>query len=281
MPRIIMSKFALLLACAVVSVDAFAADPTLHQVYQAAEAGNYREAQSMMDQVLRNHPNSAKAHFTEAELLAKQGRAANAQAELATAERLDPGLPFAKPAAVQELKARIATTHTTSQPSFSPVAPSSGPNIPWGMLLAGMALIGAIFFFFRSRGKNSLAPVQSAGVPSYGGPAGSPQSFGTPGYGAAGVGSMTPPATAGMGSGILGSLATGAALGAGMVAGEALIHRVMDGGRHEGAVRQSDAFTDPSSQLAQPQYDMGGNDFGVADASSWDDAGSGSSDDWS
>ncbi|HTT39312.1 MAG TPA: tetratricopeptide repeat protein, partial [Burkholderiales bacterium] len=50
---------------------AVAAEPTIHQVYQAADAGNYREAQAMMDQVLRDHPNSAKAHFVEAELLAR------------------------------------------------------------------------------------------------------------------------------------------------------------------------------------------------------------------
>jgi thioredoxin-like negative regulator of GroEL len=67
--------------------NAVAADPTLHQIYQAAEAGNYREAQSMVDQVLRNHPNSAKAHFVEAELLATQSRLLDARAEPAIAER--------------------------------------------------------------------------------------------------------------------------------------------------------------------------------------------------
>ena len=97
MVKTIWIKLALVLASAVFSVGAFAADPTLHQVYQAAEAGNYREAQNMTDQVLRDHPNSAKAH---------------SQAELSTAERLAPELLFAKPAAVQALKARIATSLT-------------------------------------------------------------------------------------------------------------------------------------------------------------------------
>ena len=68
-----------------------ATDPTMHQVYQAAEAGRFSEAQGMMDQVLRDHPNSAKAHFVEAELLAKQGRLADAAAELGSAQRLAPG----------------------------------------------------------------------------------------------------------------------------------------------------------------------------------------------
>lgn len=283
MVKTIQLKLALVLASAVFSVGAVAADPTLNQVYQAAEAGNYREAQNMMDQVLRDHPNSAKAHFAEAELLAKQGRAANSQAELSTAERLAPGLPFAKPAAVQELKARITTSQTPIRSSFSPgsPSPSSGPNIPWGMLLAGLALIGGIFLFFRSRNQNSVAPAQNMGMPGYGSPVSPPQSFGAPGYNAAGVGSMAPPVAGGMGSGILGGLATGAAVGAGIVAGEALMHRMTDGGRHDGNVRQPDNLADSSSQGAQPQYDMGGNDFGVADAASWDDAGGGGSDDWS
>src|SRR5476649_134942 len=63
-------------------VFAAGADPTMHEVYLAAEAGKFTEAQAMMDQVLRDHPNSGKAHFVEAELLAKQGKIAAAEAEL-------------------------------------------------------------------------------------------------------------------------------------------------------------------------------------------------------
>ena len=101
-------------------------------------------------------------------------------------------------------------------------------------------------------------------------------------YGAASYGAVTPQAASGMGSGILSGLATGAAVGAGMVAGEALMHRVLDGGRREDSYRQGEIFTDtPQSRAADSNYDMGGNDFGVADASSWDDSGGGGSDDWS
>ncbi|MDL2357980.1 MAG: tetratricopeptide repeat protein, partial [Pseudomonadota bacterium] len=83
---------------------AWAQDASIKQVFQAAEAGKFIEAQAMMDKVLRDHPNSGKAHFIEAELLAKQGKFTQAGAELATAERLAPGLPFAKPAAVASLR---------------------------------------------------------------------------------------------------------------------------------------------------------------------------------
>jgi Tfp pilus assembly protein PilF len=47
--------------------------PTLHEVYQATQAGRLEEARSMMNKVLKEHPNSGKAHYVEAEILAKQG----------------------------------------------------------------------------------------------------------------------------------------------------------------------------------------------------------------
>src|SRR4029077_12004606 len=118
-----------------------------HEVYQAAEAGNYREAQAMMDQVVRDHPNSAKSSFVHAELLAKQGRLASAQAELATAERLDPGLSFASPRAVQELKARLASSPGLLGQSSAHLLPSAmGGGFPWGSLLVVLGLVAVIAF---------------------------------------------------------------------------------------------------------------------------------------
>src|ERR1700716_3800125 len=75
-------------------------DPTLHQVYEAAQTGHMDQAQQMMNQVLRDHPTSARAHFVEAELSARSGNFPKAREELARAQQLDPGLSFAKPQAV-------------------------------------------------------------------------------------------------------------------------------------------------------------------------------------
>jgi len=41
-------------------------DPTVHQIYEAASSGHLDQAQQMMDQVLRDHPESAKAHYVQA-----------------------------------------------------------------------------------------------------------------------------------------------------------------------------------------------------------------------
>ena len=96
----------LLTAAALAAGSALAQEPTLNDVYRAAQSGNMAQAQRMMDDVLRAHPNSAKAHYVEAELMARQGQLSAAATELNTAERLEPGLPFAKPEAVREHKKR-------------------------------------------------------------------------------------------------------------------------------------------------------------------------------
>ena len=286
---------------------AWAQDATVQQVYQAAEAGKFIEAQTMMDKVLRDHPNSGKAHFIEAELLARQGKFDQAKTELATAERLAPGLPFAKPEAVQHLRTLVATpaqrtpaakTATLPATSFAPAALAAAPaaaggGIPWGMILLIGALVVVAFIYFRNKAANRAAVQQRYAQTA--GPAG------TPGMGAAYPQYANTPnqpygpdmsGGGGMGSRIAGGLATGAALGAGVVAGEALMHRFTDGNR---AGNDSDAnhLAPGSNPLSTPDpllapeppadYDMGGNDFGVSDPGSWDDgssSGGGSGDDW-
>src|SRR5687767_9962280 len=79
-------------------------DPSLSQVYQEARTGHLSQAQRMMDQVLRDHPRSAKAHYVTAELYAAAGNPSMARQELNIAEALEPGLPFATPASVRALQ---------------------------------------------------------------------------------------------------------------------------------------------------------------------------------
>jgi len=248
---------ATMLAAAAVFAMPVIAEPTIHEVYQAAESGNLAQAQRMMNEVLRAHPDSAKAHYVEAELLTKQGQLSAAAAELNTAERLDPGLPFAKPEAVRELKARMASTGRLI-PSASPgVGPAASGGFSWGTLLLGGALLALIALAIGAVMNRRKAAAASAGsVLPYGSTA-SAQSSPTATPAAGG------PAGSGMGSRILGGLATGAAVGAGIVAGEALADRLMGGHHGEGNVlpRGGDV----------PQSDLGGNDFGVADNTSWDD----------
>lgn len=273
----------LLLAASLASGAVLADEPSLHQVYQTAEAGHLDQARTMMDEVLKNHPNSGKAHYVEAELLAKQGLARQAATELATAERLAPGLPFAKPEAVRELRQLVGQTGATAAPrSVAPaasLAPAAG-GFPWGMVLVGVGVLAFIVIVARRMAPQQAAPAAYSGYGGYGaGNAG--MSTPTPPAPYGGQPGGVPPAGTGpgLGSRVMGGLATGAALGAGMVAGEALASHFLD--RHDDPTPRK-AISDPGPlDLGTPTLgnddDLGGTDFGVSDGGSWDDGG-GSSD---
>ncbi len=266
---------------------AWAAEPTLHEVYQAAETGHFDQADAMMNQVLKAHPNSAKAHFVEAELLAKEHKLTQARNELNKAEQLDASLGFAKPGALQSLKDQLngtasyglQTTHMGTLPVQQTYADSAS-HTPWGLLLAGAAFLLAVFAFLKTRTRAATATTPYTGGVVYGQASSNTVQ---PPFQTAPMGPQAPASTSGgMGSTLLGGLATGAAVGAGMVAGEALMHRVFDGGS-----AHRDTFLEPAQPVyptvstpANDNYSMGGEDFGVTDDNSWDDN-SDSNDDWS
>ena len=235
--------------------------PTLQEVYQATQSGRLNEAQRMMGKVLKEHPNSAKAHYVEAEILAKQGALSKAGVELNNAERLEPGLPFAKQQAVQDLKSVIANAQHAGQSVQSGIQSAAGANFPWGMLLLGVGAIAVIVFFIRAMNARNPNNFPTGYQPS------GPNTFGAPmqPYGSGGIGPMAP-VGGGMGSGIMGGLATGAAVGVGMVAGEALAHHFMDG--NNPGINTASAVPD---SWGNTPNDMGGTDFGITDNSTWDD----------
>jgi hypothetical protein len=290
--RRISLRLGLCVAATAISWSVMAAqDPSMHEVYQAAEQGHFTEAEGMMDQVLKDHPNSAKAHFAEAELLAKQGLMSKAEAELRNAERLQPGLSFAKPQVVSNLKALISASRgqvrTDQSLHIAPVsyaAPASyapaSSGLPWDLILGGVGLLAFIFMATRmmQRRNPAVAPAGNySGYNGYGNSTGA-QPYATGPMGGGNAVGMAP-ASGGLGSGIMGSLATGAAMGAGLVAGEALMHHFTDGNRPS---QGSTAFGsgDYTHIGNAPANDMGGNDFGIVDSSSWDTGSGGGDDSW-
>lgn len=233
------------------------AEATLPEVYQAVQSGQLAKADAMMKEVLQNHPNSAKAHYVASELYLKEGKLEAARNHFLQAQNLAPGLPFAQPESVQKLQMQLASG------AVAPVAnPSSIFSNPlfWGLIAI---LVVGIVIVMRRR-KADAVEVYNAPRAGYPGTPGGPTAY-PPGYPGA-------PAAGGMGSGLMGSLATGAALGAGMVAGQAIASSLMGG--HEGG--HSNANPNLTQVGGPTSLDP---NFGVNDASSWDDAGASSWDD--
>ena len=284
----------LLAACLNAGAAMAQAEPTMNQVYAAAQAGKLDDAQLMIQQVLISHPKSAKAHFVRAELFARQGDAMRAREALATADKLSPGLTFAKPEAVQALRTQLAAksvpqsgsaltgNHSSGNPlaHAAPVvaAPAQTASSSWGLplLLVGGVLVAG-YFIFRRR-----APQPMAQQPAYAAPGGlsGPQSFG---MGGAGAGAMQPgypqqggyapqPQGSGLGGRIMGGVATGLAVGAGVMAAQA-IGRTLMGDHNANAGQLDNGSRNDYQPIANSNSDMGGADFGVNDAGSWDDGG--------
>ncbi|MBE7940364.1 MULTISPECIES: tetratricopeptide repeat protein [Ramlibacter] len=278
-------------------------EPTIDQIYQAASSGQMQQADRMIGEVLQRHPNSGKAHYVKAELAAREGDAAVARRELAEAERLAPGLPFAKPEAVQALRREVAVpsggaaTRGLGESARS-VAPQPAPapaasHFPWGLLALLVLVIVAATAFMRRRNPPDAMAGGMGGMGGPGGPYAGPGGYPPPGYGpgayppgyAPGYGPGAAQPQGGLGSSLGRGLATGLAVGAGVVAAEEIGHRMFD---HRGNPIEGNPALGPmggaeGNGMLDPSVnnDMGGQDFGIGDAGSWDDGGAGGgSSDW-
>lgn len=235
--------------------------PTIHQISEVLQSGDFNHAQQMVDEVLTARPNSAKAHFVAAKVAAKAGQLERARGELAKAEQLAPGLPFAKPAAVADLNAMLGQTSTA--PKAPMMFNRSGNSFGIGTLLLGGALLLLVINWLRRRSANAnrLQPIAGSG----GSPPAAPGPYANPG-----------PTGGGFGSSLASGIGTGLGIGAGLAAGEALAHGLMDG--HRGS---SAGLVDDETNRAYSPSDAS-PDFGIEpDAqASWDNDAGGSSDDF-
>jgi tetratricopeptide (TPR) repeat protein len=177
---VIKQLFALTLLSAAVGFSApvFAQnDPTMQQIYDTAKAGHVAQAQQMIDQVLRDHPRSAKAHYVAAELDAKQGNFAAARTELNQAEQLEPGLGFAKPESVEALKAELGLKPARGT-VLTPVGETH--SFPWAAVLLLVGVIAIVWMVLRRRSAPMLYSGQYPGGMPVGAPPG-PYGYGGPG----------------------------------------------------------------------------------------------------
>jgi uncharacterized protein len=244
---------ALVLSLAVLSANIVLAEPTVQDIYKTAQVDK-QQALTMVNEVIKLRPNSARAHYVQSDLLLQLGKKAEAKTAFLKSQSLDPSMSFAKPESVERLRTALGVKKTDTLKFDTDKAMLWGG----GILLA---LLIAIMLFKRKK------PAQQY-----------PDAFNshyrpvTP----------TPPAPAGAaasapassGSGLMGSLATGAAMGVGVAAGATLANHLLNGNKATAApVEHQPSYT--------PSYAPEQN-FGMSDSSSdWGgDSSSSDSSDW-
>ncbi len=188
MPRISRLALCALSMCAVIQTGTAFAEPTVAQVNEAIQLGQYARAETLLHEVLPHHPHSGLVHYLLADVLSREGgHKEEAMHQLQTARTLSPGLPFAQPQDV----ARIEAGARSASPL--PVAPElNGSQEPspfslvWlvrhlGMVLSAvglllLAILAAAFAVVKgrrtARGLHSEGGNEGIEPELFGGPSG-------------------------------------------------------------------------------------------------------------
>jgi hypothetical protein len=263
------------LAAALIACLSFSwALPSPKDIEAALNAGHTAQAESMLHEVLKEKPDSAKAHYELGQVLAREARYDQALAELRQAQAIDPKLSFARSpeqferivSEVKELDAK-RTLAPSAPVAHAPVAPAHAePALPMSTVWWGIGMLfvlGIVLLLMRSRN-----PVPAPATTVVEGPRG----FGS-GYNPAPPMGYPPPTG---GSGVAGAVVGGLA---GMAAGYALA-KATEGGSHatagtlnpdQGGYVPFDSS--PGTQLDAFDSGSGGDswDSGDSDMSSGDD----------
>jgi tetratricopeptide (TPR) repeat protein len=243
--------------------------PAPKDISAAVNAGHLPQAEAMLQEVIKEKPGSAKAHYELGQVLAREGRKIEARQELLEAQRLDPSLKFAKdPLRFNELLNRMtaatpAPAAKMAEPIAQPVVTApTPPSFPWGYVMLGGGALLLVGWMVRR--KSAVSPMMPAGATS----SGSAMTGAPTGYAA---GSYNPPPAAGSGVG-------GAAIGgiAGLAAGYGLA-KVLENGTPAHAAEKVNSGFVPIDQPAQEDY--GSFDAGSGDSWDSDDSSSGA-DSW-
>jgi tetratricopeptide (TPR) repeat protein len=256
----------------VVSAFAFAL-PTPKEIEAAVKAGHLPQAESMLREVIKEKPASAKARYELGQVLAREGRNAEARSELLEAQRLDSSLKFATdPQRFRDLLNKIpGETSAPALPTGNAArqltnAPVPGtPSFPLLYVVVGGGLVLLVWVLLRNRSAGQRPPL----------PAAAPGGTLSGGYGA-GYGPAPGPAQ-NPGSGVGGTLLGGVA---GLAAGYGIAKLLeKDGGASSPARESNDSgFIPIDSPSSQPDY----GDFDAGTGDSWDsgDSSGGGDDSW-
>ncbi len=267
-----MKKLLVCLAFIAMSSLAWAL-PTVQQVEAEVQQGHTVRAETMMGEVVAAKPDSARAHYVYAEILARNGKFKLAAEEEAKARQIDPDARFADPAKVlafeqlldrEQLGVSRSAAAPAQQVSVAPMGvPARSAGIPSWVWMAALAAIA--FFLWRGLSRSRVAAgsalAGSGAMPPY-----------------AGGQTMNPAAPYGSGmqagSGLLG---TGMAVAGGVAGGmliDELLHRRNGAGNPAGGEMFGSGSTSamPGSDAAT-ELESRPVDFGNGNGNDWDSGG--------
>jgi hypothetical protein len=278
--------------------------PAPKDIEQAVQAGNYQQAETLVREVLREKPESAKAHYELGQILARQSRMSEAHQALVRAQEIDPALKFTnKPEKFRDLFERTgapgagvtvssglhsasgsspSANPSASQPSINsqrPAAEAIGSSIPMSYVWIGLIGVGILAFLLVRNARTSSQAQPTAAYGNALATAGAPQR----GFGGQGGGFGGQPGYGGYGPGVANSgpgAMTGAVVGglAGVAAGYAL-SKALEGDHHDASQH---SLQNPAADQFQPLSSGPSQDFGAFDSGSgdgWDSGGDHSSGD--
>jgi hypothetical protein len=291
--------------------------PAPKDIEQAVQAGNFQQAETLLREVLREKPESAKAHYELGQVLARQSRMPEAHKALVRAQELDPTLKFTnQPEKFRDLFARTGapgagvsvssglqstpiSNSSASAPANSSAGQSSssngvqrpaaaegiGSSIPMSYVWIGLIGVGILAFLLVRNARNSSQPQPTAAYGNALATAGGPQR----GFGGQPGGFGGQPGYGGYGPGVAPNSGPGAMTGAvvgglaGVAAGYAL-SKALEGDHHDAG--QQSLHNNPGSDHFQPMSSGPSQDFGSFDSGTgdgWDsggDSSGGGGDDW-
>lgn len=270
--------------------------PQLDEVQSAVQRGDYPGAEKMMREVVAAKPDSPRARYVLAEILAHQRQFNEAAEQVRRARALDPAIKFADPAKfnafeqlLQREQAGVAKSSVTTPAVVNAAPPAraapverseSGGGVPIWLLIGGVV----VFIWLAMRWMRNRTAAQAAQPAMAGG-------YGPGGYGGAGYG---PGGMQAPGSGGPGMLGVGLGVAGGVAAGM-LAEKLLHGGHDERSIPRDNgggsgylpgSFDSGGSggagdELARRDVDFGSGDgWGGGDAGGGDLGGGGGGDDW-
>ena len=88
---------------------------SFEDIDRAIQAGQYANAQALIKEVIRNHPDNAGAYFRMGQIFASEDKYPEAKEQLNKANKLDPSLRFTSPGKFQELYNEILAMEKMSK----------------------------------------------------------------------------------------------------------------------------------------------------------------------